>query len=250
MFGYNINTRLVNTIIILLFVWGLSRMDTAQWMQLLLTLPAVIIAISCHEFAHAHRAVKYGDNTPREEGRLTLNPVKHLDWMGFFLMVFTHIGWGRPVNINPNNFSSGKSRAYCEMRVALAGPLTNLCLAIVFILISYLYNIFVPTAFVSSAFGKALSDFISLFIIVNIGLGVFNLIPLPPLDGEKIFKNILPFKAKQWLDENTLTLQVIFMVLWIFGVLDVVVAPAISYLYTWLSYGIGYVVYFIIGLFV
>ena len=249
MFGYNVNTRLLHTVILILFVIGLARMSTEEWMTLLLTLPAVVIAISCHEFAHAYKAVQYGDNTPREEGRLTLNPLKHLDWMGSFLMVFTHIGWGRPVNINPNNFSSNKSRGYCEMMIALAGPLTNLCLAIIFIVANYILVMFAPESFIASSIGIALIDFIQLSVAVNIGLGVFNLIPLPPLDGEKIFKNILPYSAKQWLDENTLTLQFLFIILWIFGVLDVVVRPAIFYLYQALNTGIGYIFTFILKLF-
>lgn len=249
MFGYNVNTRLINTVIIILFIIGLSRMSTEQWMELLLTLPAVVIAISCHEFAHAYRAVKYGDNTPREEGRLTLNPIKHLDWMGSFLMVFCHIGWGRPVNINPNNFTSNKSREYCEMRIALAGPLTNICLAILFIIVDDLLYVFAPKTFLLSNLGVTVVHFITLLISVNIGLGVFNLIPLPPLDGEKIFKNLLPYKAKAWLDENTYTLQFLFIVLWIFGVIDVIVAPAIGYLYYGLNFVIEKAIYFILSIF-
>jgi len=249
MFGYNVNTRLINTVILVLFVIGLSRMSTDQWMQLLLTLPAVLIAISCHEFAHAYRAVKYGDNTPREEGRLTLNPLKHLDWMGSFLMVFTHIGWGRPVNINPNNFTSNKSRGYCEMQIALAGPLTNLFLAIIFITAEILLFSLAPETFLKSNIGIAVLEFVELSVSVNIGLGVFNLIPLPPLDGEKIFKNLLPYKAKEWLDANTYTLQFIFIIFWIFGVLDVVVAPIIAYLHQGLYLVIGYAIDFILSLF-
>ena len=137
-------------------------------------------------------------------------------------LVKAHIGWGKPVQINPNNFNSNKSRAFCESMVALAGPLMNFFLAIISVITLFAIDTFVST---DAAFLSMLYRFFYLFSLVNIGLGVFNLIPLPPLDGEKIFRNLLPYNVKEWLAANYYTLYWVFMILWMFGILDYVVTP-------------------------
>ena len=220
--GYGLNKNIIYGLLIVLAVWSLIAMGTQGIANLLLTLPAVLLAISFHEFAHANAADKLGDTTPRNQGRLTLNPIKHLDFTGFILMMFTHIGWGKPVQINPNNFNSNKSRAFCESMVALAGPLMNFFLAIISVITLFAIDTFVST---DAAFLSMLYRFFYLFSLVNIGLGVFNLIPLPPLDGEKIFRNLLPYNVKEWLAANYYTLYWVFMILWMFGILDYVVTP-------------------------
>ena len=106
MFGYGADRRVINTVFAILIIWSLLSMSSAQKLNLLLTLPAVIIAITFHEFAHANAAVKLGDTTPKNQGRLTLNPVSHIDPFGFFLLLFANIGWGRPVQVNPSNYTS------------------------------------------------------------------------------------------------------------------------------------------------
>ena len=113
MFGYGVDKRVIYLLLGFLIVWSLMGMTSEQWISILLTLPAVIVAITFHEFAHANAADKLGDTTPRNQGRLTLNPLSHLDPFGFFLLMFAHIGWGKPVQINPNNFTSNKSRSFC-----------------------------------------------------------------------------------------------------------------------------------------
>ena len=106
-FGYNgADRRVINAVLVALMIWGMMNMSSDSWLYLLLTLPAVIIAVTFHEFAHAFAADRFGDTTPRNQGRLTLNPLSHLDPFGFFLMMFAHIGWGKPVQINPTNFNS------------------------------------------------------------------------------------------------------------------------------------------------
>ncbi len=229
MFGYGVDKRVIYILLIVLAVVSLSHMTAGTLLGLLLTLPAVVMAISFHEFAHAYTADKFGDTTPRSQGRLTLNPMAHIDITGFVLMMFTNIGWGKPVQINPRNFNTNKSMAFCETMVSLAGPLMNFLLAIVFLVIFAIIDKFVPT-FALTNFGSVLLTFITIVVQVNIGLGVFNLIPLPPLDGEKIFRNILPYKIQQWLIVNTQTLQMIFIILWIFGVLGEIVSPVISFI--------------------
>ena len=228
MFGYGVDKRVIYLLLGFLIVWSLMGMTSEQWISILLTLPAVIVAITFHEFAHANAADKLGDTTPRNQGRLTLNPLSHLDPFGFFLLMFAHIGWGKPVQINPNNFTSNKSRSFCEAIVSLAGPLMNFFIALISC-IAYVIILNVANfAFMSSFAGQVIIIFLSMLITVNIGLGVFNLVPLPPLDGEKIFRHILPYKAQNWLDRNYQTLTAVFMILWIFGILEIVVSPIIN----------------------
>ncbi len=237
MFGYGIDRKVIYIVLGILVVYSLASMSSTALISMLITLPVVILAISFHEFAHANAADKLGDTTPRNQGRLTVNPLKHLDPFGFVLLMFANIGWGKPVEINPNNFTSNKSRGVCEAIVALAGPLMNFFLAIICIIIRVLiFNL--NYMFLYSTIGAIIDTFLMCMISINIGLGVFNLIPLPPLDGEKIFKNVLPARARYWLDTNYQTLYIIFMILWITGFLGKVVSPVI--------YGVSQVLYKII----
>lgn len=227
-FNYGgVNRNVIYGLLIVLAVISLASMGVGGWISLLLTLPAVIVAITFHEFAHAWTADKFGDTTPRSQGRLNLNPLSHLDFFGFILMMFTHIGWGKPVQINPNNFNSNKSRAYCETMVSLAGPLTNFILAIVATIAYYALNVWCR-GFLLTNLGGIVSIFLNILIAVNIGLGTFNLIPLPPLDGEKIFRHLLPFKIQEWLTTNYATLYYVFIILWMFGILEIIVSPVIN----------------------
>ena len=246
LFGYGADKRVIYGLLMALAIFSLYSMGPEGWYSILITLPAVIIAISFHEFAHANAADKLGDTTPRNQGRLTLNPISHLDFFGFILMMFAHIGWGKPVEINPNNFNSNKSRGFCEAMVALAGPLMNFFIAIVSCAIYVVvYEVLKPN-FVFTNIGGILEHFLLLLIYVDVGLGVFNLIPLPPLDGEKIFRNVLSYKVKEWLDRNYYTLYYVFMILWIFGLLEVIVSPIINVIST----GIFWLVETVVNLFI
>lgn len=228
MFGYNFDKRTFYIILGVLVILSMANMTALEWLDILLTLPAVIIAITFHEFAHAFVADKLGDTTPRSQGRLTLNPLKHLDPVGFVLLMFAHVGWGKPVEINPNNFTSNKSKSACEALVSLAGPVMNFIIAIISTVIYYALYKYAP----ANEFAISILITVSyLTAIINIGIGVFNLIPLPPLDGEKIFRHILPYKAQQWLDRNSYILNMIFLLLWFFGLLGVVVSPVINVVY-------------------
>ena len=162
----------------------ISLLLSGEFAAVLLTLPGVVIAMTFHEFAHAWMANKLGDTTPKAQGRLNLNPVSHIDPFGFLLLLFAHIGWGRPVEINPNNFTSNKSRETCELLVAIAGPIMNFILAFVFMIIYYAVWLYLN---ISAKWFILTLTIIEYAIYVNIGLGVFNLIPIPPLDGSKIF---------------------------------------------------------------
>ena len=228
MFGYGVDKRVLYILFAILIAYSLYSMSSSEWLSLLMTLPAVIVAIAFHEYAHANAADKLGDTTPRNQGRLTLNPIAHLDPFGFILLMFAHIGWGKPVEINPNNFvNSNRSRGFCEAMVALAGPLMNFFIAVISCF-AYVIIGNIRPSFIYSNMGQILMMFLQTLIIIDIGLGVFNLIPLPPLDGEKIFRNVLPYRAQEWLTRNYYTLYWVFMILWIFGLLEVIVAPVIN----------------------
>lgn len=233
---YNIDKKTLYIILGVFAVISLMYMGTTGILMTLLTLPGVILAITFHEFAHAFVADRFGDTTPRSQGRLTLDPAKHLDPIGFFLLIFANIGWGRPVEINPRNFTSNKSRESCEMWVSLAGPLTNFILAIILTVIYYALRIFITNP---NNIIEIITTVVYCAISVNIGLGVFNLIPMPPLDGEKIFRRFLPYNAIEWLDKNEQILHMLFMLLWITGLLSKVVAPIISVLASLIFKGVG-----------
>lgn len=246
MFGYGVDKRVIYIVFAILAVWALSSMTSSEWIELLLTVPAVLIAITFHEFAHANAADKLGDTTPRNQGRLTLNPIAHIDPFGLILLMFAHIGWGKPVQINPNNFvNTNKSRSFCESMVALAGPLMNFFLAIVSCF-AYVIIFKSNPSIIGSTNGSILMIFLNYLIVINIGLGVFNLIPLPPLDGEKIFRNLLPYRVQEWLTVNYYTLYMVFMILWIFGALERIVSPVIGVIMN----GLFYIVQYLVGFFI
>jgi len=150
----------------------------------------LLISITIHEWAHGFVAYKFGDNTPKEQGRLSLNPLRHLDPVGTLMLFIIRIGWAKPVQINPNNINS----RYKLMLVAFAGPFSNFVMAALFsfiiylvITISHLKGLNPETNTVSLFLG-----FLVIIVRINLVLGIFNLIPLPPLDGANIIRNLLP----------------------------------------------------------
>lgn len=234
--------------IIIAIIAGLTLIsyiqNTSELLALLLTLPGVIIAITFHEFAHAFAADKLGDDTPRNQGRLTLNPLAHIDPFGFLMLIFVHFGWGKPVEINPRNFKRNRSMSAQEAIVALAGPLMNLILAIVLTIILFAIVTFAP-GFVLTTVGYLILIALQMAISVNIGLGVFNLVPLPPLDGSKILMHFLPYNAKNWFINNQQLFYVIFLVLWVTNLVSYIISPVIN----GVSTGIYWLVSSLFGIF-
>ena len=154
---------------------------------------AVLIILAIHEYSHGYAAYKLGDGTARALGRLSLNPLRHLDPLGAICMVFFHFGWAKPVPINPRNFKNPK-RDFAI--VAMAGPLSNIILAFISsFLYLLLYALFkdvnIKNEFAFSIIQNTL-NFVYIFHAMNVGLGLFNLIPIPPLDGSRILNLILP----------------------------------------------------------
>ncbi len=165
--------------------------------ELIISVGAVLLALTLHEFAHGFVAYKLGDPTAYLHGRLTLNPLKHLDPFGALCMVFFHFGWAKPVPIDLRNFKKPRRDfAICS----LAGPLTNIVLAFVSAFFSLLfYSTYKELVLSGQAsfitnFTYYLALFFSLFHQINLGFGLFNLLPIPPFDGSRIIGVILPPK--------------------------------------------------------
>lgn len=226
-FNFASNPFMIVLIVILVFE-NLQRYvnNPSALISLLLSIPGILIAITFHEFAHAYVADKLGDDTPRRQGRLTLNPLSHLDPFGVLLLLFAGFGWGKPVQINPNNFNRKVSIKKGNALVSLAGPAMNLALAILFSIIYGLLLRFSGT-FILTTTGEVISTLITYAITMNVGLCIFNLIPLPPLDGSKILKAFLPEKSKNWFEKNEKILYIIFLVIWLTPISTMIIAPAI-----------------------
>ena len=173
--------------------------------------------------------IDFGDDTPRMQGRLNLNPISHIDPIGFIMLIVAGFGWGKPVQIDPRNFNGKYSLSKAEAIVAAAGPIMNFILAFVFLILYYiLFSVTQAVSGLSYEWQMVLQYIISYTVAINIGLGVFNLIPLPPLDGSKILMHILSAKGKEWFYNNEQMFYIVFLVLWITGLSSVILSPIFS----------------------
>lgn len=233
---YNFDKRILYVILAVMVIYGLSGYltDTNSFLNLLYSIPAILIAITFHEFAHAKVADILGDDTPRYEGRLSLNPLDHIDPVGFIMLIFAGFGWGKPVHVNPINYNRDISMDKANCLVSIAGPLTNFVLAIIFTFIYYFILKIKGQQMLISTAGSIIMTMIMYVITINIGLGVFNLIPLPPLDGSKVIKPFLSYNVKQWFENNERTFYYIFIVLWITGIAGHIISPIIRIIFNWL----------------
>ena len=187
---------------------------------LLLRLPIVMLALSLHETAHGYVALKLGDPTAQNYGRLTLNPAKHFDPIGFLCMVFFGFGWAKPVPINTRYFKNPKKGMALS---AAAGPISNLLLAVIFALLWRIELEIAPEYFTDKFLYNVfywVQEFLVAGITLNVGFAVFNLIPIPPFDGSRIFLILLPehlyFKVMRYERQ----LYAILMIALVLGVLD------------------------------
>lgn len=170
----------------------------------------LVFSVVVHEVSHGFMAYRLGDNTAKFAGRLTLNPFKHLEWFGSFILpVMSHltggfiIGWAKPVPFNPYNLSDQK---WGEAKVAFAGPLSNIVIALFFgLLIRF---------GVLATLGGSFVYFASMIVFINLILATFNLAPVPPLDGSKILFSLLPYNMRnvsEWLERNSIFILIIFV---------------------------------------
>lgn len=177
---------------------------------------AVLVAIIPHEMAHGYAAYLCGDETAKNDGRLSLNPLHHLDPIGTICLIFFKFGWAKPVMINPNNFRDRKKGTFF---VSIAGVLTNFILAIIAVIIMKYIR---------------LSDFVfELFMNIfwfNIVLGVFNLIPIPPLDGSKLLFSFLPPKYEYYLIKYEKYGYILLLLLIMTDNLDKILIPMVNFM--------------------
>nr|WP_232242840.1 site-2 protease family protein [Paenibacillus sp. GSMTC-2017] len=169
-----------------------------------------MMVFTIHEFAHAYFAFKFGDDTAHKAGRVTLNPMVHLDLLGSILLLIVGFGWAKPVPVNPSRF---KHRRTMSIIVSAAGPVSNLVLGAFGMFIFYILNEFGVLSSSSEGVFMALLTFFYYLITINILLFVFNLIPLPPLDGFRIISDLLPLRIRYKLDQNLHWGMIIFLLI-------------------------------------
>ena len=242
MFNFMYNKKTI--IIILVVILGLWLITTGEGgiLNLLLTIPGILIALTFHEFAHAWAANKLGDETPKVQGRLNLNPLSHIDPVGFIFLIVAGFGWGKPVQIDVRNFKGKYSISKAEAIVSAAGPIMNFILAFVFLIIYYILFRTTNIIYSLSVQWQQVVYIVMINIIsINIGLGVFNLLPVPPLDGSKILMHFLPYKGKEWFYKNQQIFYIIFLILFVTGLSNEILTPIFSGILTgmeWVVYNI------------
>lgn len=188
----------------------------------LLVVP-VLFSITFHEVSHGYAAFRLGDPTARNAGRLTLNPISHIDPVGLLVLVVTRmIGWAKPVPVDPRYFKNPRQDM---MWVSLAGPASNLLLAVVFAVISRVVPPIAPSSFL-----YPLAIMLQFMIVINVGLAVFNLIPIPPLDGSHILQGLLPYEMARSYSKIEPYGFIILLVLVFTRTVNVVIFPVIDFI--------------------
>lgn len=172
-----------------------AALDFGSMLDMVLRLAAVLLCLTVHETCHGLAAYALGDPTARRAHRLSLNPLRHIDWFGLLMMFAAGFGWAKPVPVNPNYFKKPKQGMALT---ALAGPVSNFLLALLTLLAA---RIFCDVATYSET-NQRILDFLLMVAVLSIGLGLFNLVPIPPLDGSKVLFAVLPDRAYDWLMRN------------------------------------------------
>lgn len=218
-------------------------------MILVARIVVILLILPLHEYAHAFAARKFGDYTAESSGRLTLNPFKHIDPIGAFLLLLTGFGWAKPVPVNPIAMRNPRKGI---IWTSLAGPFSNLIAA--FLSMTVLRVIYcIPIAASNTALLNTLTmvcTLLSAFSSVNMGLAVFNLIPVPPLDGSRVLMQFLPTNAVVWIQRNQMVISIVFLVLIASSALSTplsFITMQINRLFFWLTDWIPLLMNLIIG---
>ncbi len=196
-------------------------------MSIVKMLPGIIIGLSFHEYGHALVAVKCGDPTPKNQGRLTINPLAHVDPIGLACLAFVGFGWGVPVQINPRNFRNPRRD---EFLVSIAGVVMNFILAIIFA--GVLRLLYISPDFALSSLGSTISEVVIYVIQINLVLLVFNLIPIPPLDGFGIITQLFNLRNTRFYYTVYNNGFFILVILMLFNVTGMILSPLVNALYS------------------
>lgn len=197
-----------------------------NWLSILINVPITLIALTGHEFAHGWVSTKLGDPTPKMQGRLTFNPLAHLDVVGTLLMIFTGFGWAKPVSVNPRYYKDTKKGMALT---AAAGPLANLIMAFIALLI-YAILFAVNRKFGLGIDGavEAVGFIARIFAVRNLCFMVFNIIPIPPLDGAKVLGMLLPDGAYYKMLQYERYSMILIMVLSLTGVFSSIIGTGVN----------------------
>lgn len=194
-------------------------------MNVIAGLPGLVIAMTVHEYAHARVAVWLGDFTPKLQGRLTLNPAAHIDPFGLMMLFLVRFGWAKPVMINPNNFRNPRRD---DILVSAAGPAANLITAFLALIVMVLLVKF------GFRMSTGMSTVFSLILIYNINFAIFNMLPIPPLDGSQILRQLLPYELAvryRELERYSFIILIIFLMTPLLGMIFVPMQRAILRLF-------------------
>ena len=197
----------------------------------ILLVPVLLVSLSFHEYMHGRVSYMLGDPTPKIMGRLTMNPLRHLDPIGSLVLIITQrIGWAKPVPINPRYYKNPRKGM---MYVGLAGPAANLFLSLCFsLLLKYFYSsVNNMSSVVSLRYLEMAFSFLYLGVIINLSLAVFNLLPFPPLDGSKILRGLLPARYDKYFYKLEGPIgMIVIMILAFTGLLGKIIFPVVNFL--------------------
>jgi len=205
-----------------------------QGIYILIQVAVVLLCITVHEFSHGYMAYRLGDDTAKRQGRLTLNPIKHLDPIGAIMLLVARFGWAKPVPVNPYNFQNMKTGMALT---AVAGPASNFVFAI---LAAFLYRELAQGTFFTAAntnfFITCTQFFLQMLVVINCALGLFNLLPIPPLDGSKIIGGFMSddlyFRWMEWERKGAFVLMAIILISFVFKIpiLARIIYPPLNFL--------------------
>lgn len=237
----NDSTKKIIITLVCLFLayWCYQLYVSGELLGKLLILPGLILGLTIHEFSHAKASDKFGDPTPENQGRLTLNPLAHLDPVGTIFLITAGFGWGKPVEINPSYY---RNPAKESMLVALAGPVSNFILAFILLVANAIIEHFLPDGVLWISIVQVM---VYLGASINLSLGVFNLLPFPPLDGSKIFGYFLKGKAKEVLWTLERYSWFILMFLFMTELPAKIIAPVINVIANGMQWLIDFIFSFI-----
>ncbi len=201
-------------------------MFNLDFAQMLASLPAIIIAMAIHEYAHARVAYMLGDDTPLRMGRLTLNPLAHIDPLGLIALFIAHFGWAKPVSINPYNF---KDYRRDNILVSIAGPTANLLIAFfALVVLNSLHK-------AGLSLSKGTVTVIYLIVIYNINFAIFNMLPIPPLDGSHLITSFLPYRWMAILEQYHMYSFIILLIVINSPLLSMVLVPLQRTIYSFFN---------------